>query len=76
MWSATGSRFSISDRAQPPSVLTKARMGFLIIGVLASLALSAAIGALLEAMDPVLVTKDQIEALSNLPVLGSAPRLA
>ncbi len=70
-----GARFSIADRATPPTQPTKARVKFLIVGVLASLVLAAAVGLLLEALDPVLVSKDQIESLSPLRVLGSAPRL-
>ena len=71
-----GARFSIGDLAVPASKPTKARMKFLMIGVLASFALAAGVGLLLEALDPVLVSRTQIESLSGLRVLGSAPRLS
>ncbi len=70
-----GARFSISDRAVPSSKPTEARFQVLIAGVLGSFALAFGIGLLLEALDPVLVSKNQIESLSALRVLGSAPRL-
>ena len=71
-----GARFSIAELAEPSTIPIRSRLNYLMLGVLASLALSAAIGLLLEALDPVLVTKDQIEAAGDLPVLGSAPHLA
>jgi len=70
-----GARFSIADRAVPPTKPTRARMKFLILGVFASFGLAAGVGLLFEALDPVLVSRDQIEALGSVPVLGSAPRL-
>ena len=71
-----GARFSIGDRAMPSSKPTQARVQFFVIGVLLSLAFSGAIGLLREALDPVLVSKEQIESIGTLRVLGSAPRLS
>jgi uncharacterized protein involved in exopolysaccharide biosynthesis len=71
-----GARFSIADQAEPPSRPTTTRLMDLLMGVLASFGLAAGTGLLLEALDPVLVSKDQIATISDRPVLGSAPRLA
>jgi capsular polysaccharide biosynthesis protein len=71
-----GARFSIADQAEPPRVPTTTRLMDLLMGVLASFGLAAGVGILLEALDPVLVSKDQIESAGDRPVLGSAPRLA
>jgi uncharacterized protein involved in exopolysaccharide biosynthesis len=71
-----GARFSIGDRAMPSSKPTKARVQFFIIGALVSFAFAGAVGLLREAIDPVLVSKEQIESIGALRVLGSAPRLS
>lgn len=71
-----GARFSVVERAEAPAKPTKTRMTYTIAAVLASIGLSLGIAVLLEALNPVLVSKAQIEAISGLPVLGSAPRLA
>ena len=71
-----GARFSVSDRAYPPVKSTQDRIKLLLAGLLLSFAIAAGVGMLLEALDPVLVSKDQIESVGGLPVLGSAPRLA
>jgi capsular polysaccharide biosynthesis protein len=42
---------------------------------MASLALALGIGILLEIRDPVLVSADQLELVSELPVLGSVSRI-
>ena len=71
-----GNRFSVSDPAHAPVDPMRARWTVLIAGVLASFGLSLAVGVLLETLDPVLVTPDQLESASGLNVLGSVPRLS
>jgi len=71
-----GARFSIGDRAMPSSKPTQARVQFFIIGAVVSFAFAGAVGLLREAIDPVLVSKEQIESIGALRVLGSAPRLS
>ena len=46
------------------------------MGLLASLTLSIGIGVALEILDPVLLTADQVEAESGLPVLGSVQEIS
>jgi succinoglycan biosynthesis transport protein ExoP len=70
-----GERFSIVDPAAIPTSASQKRWQFAGLGVLASLALSLAVGVLLEIRDPVLVSADQLEMLAELPVLGSVPRI-
>jgi capsular polysaccharide biosynthesis protein len=43
---------------------------------MASLLFSVAVGFGLESIDPVLVTSEQVEALSELPVLGSVSHMS
>jgi uncharacterized protein involved in exopolysaccharide biosynthesis len=71
-----GSRFSVIDPAEAPVNPTRAGWKVLIAGVLASFGLSLAVGVLLETLDPVLLTPDQLESASGLNVLGSVPRLS
>jgi uncharacterized protein involved in exopolysaccharide biosynthesis len=70
-----GSRVTIIDRAQPPGSAQNSRTKILVLGIVASLALSCGLGLALEFFDPVVVSRDQIESITGLPVLGSAPRL-
>lgn len=70
-----GERFAVVDPATPPTSANHKRWQFASIGGLASIALALAVGVLLEIRDPVLVTADQLESLTDLPVLGSVPRL-
>jgi uncharacterized protein involved in exopolysaccharide biosynthesis len=71
-----GNRFSVSDPAEAPVDPMRSRWKYLIAGVLASFGLSLAVGVLLETLDPVLLTPDQLESASGLNVLGSVPRLS
>jgi uncharacterized protein involved in exopolysaccharide biosynthesis len=68
--------FSVSDPAEAPVDPMRSRWKYLIAGVLASFGLSLAVGVLLETLDPVLLTPDQLESASGLNVLGSVPRLS
>jgi capsular polysaccharide biosynthesis protein len=47
-----------------------------VVGIIASFGAAAAVGVLLETFDPVLLSPAQMEAASDLPVLGSVPRIA
>lgn len=70
-----GQRFSIIDPAVEPTSPIRKRWEFAVLGALASLALSLGVGVLLEISDPVLLTVDQLASVSELPVLGSVPRI-
>ena len=54
----------------------KARQKYLLLGLVASFGLALAVGFGLEALDPVLVTVDQVEEAGEIPVLASIPRIA
>lgn len=71
-----GERVSLLDEAFPPSRPEKDRLKYLVAGLAASLAAAAAMGALLELVDPVLLSVRQTEETSELPVLGSVPRIS
>ncbi len=70
-----GERASVLDRALPPTAPERTRIKFLLVGLLGSLGLAGALGAVLEMLDPVLSSASQIESQLGLPVLGSVPRL-
>ncbi len=71
-----GERVSVLDRALPPVAPEKTRIKYLMLGVLGSLGAAMALGGLLELLDPVMVSADQIEEAFDLPVLGSVPRIS
>ncbi len=70
-----GTRFTVLDRAIPPTRPTTSPIQFLAAGIVLSLGLAAGLALLLEMLDPVLVASDQIERISELPVLGSVPHI-
>lgn len=69
-------RVSVLNRAVPPTQPTKERWKYLVLCLVASLGLSLALGFALEAMDPVLVTAEQVEAAGGIPVIASVPRIS
>lgn len=70
-----GERFSVVDPAVKPTSKNRKRWKYAGLGGFASLALSLGVGILLEIRDPVLVTAEQLALVSELPVLGSVPRI-
>ncbi len=70
-----GERFSVVDPAVEPTRPVRKRGRYAALGGMASLALAFGIGILLEIRDPVLVSADQLEQVSELPVLGSVSRI-
>lgn len=66
---------SILDRAQPPSQPRHGRPQLAIVGLAATLALSVGVAVLLELVDPVVVSAQQLEGIVELPFLGSLPRI-
>jgi succinoglycan biosynthesis transport protein ExoP len=71
-----GERFSILDRAVPPTQPTRSRVKYLLAGIVASLGLAVGVGILLEVTDPVLFAVGQMERVADLPVLGSVPHIS
>ncbi len=69
-----GAQLSIVDSAEPPSEASKKRLKLAVLGVVASLALAGGIGVFLEILDPVLVSENQLQSITNLPCLGIIPR--
>lgn len=69
-----GERFSVVDPAAVPS-RPNPRWVYAALGGLGSLALALGVGVLLELLDPVLVSVDQLESVGELPVLGSVSRI-
>jgi uncharacterized protein involved in exopolysaccharide biosynthesis len=72
----SGERVSVLNWATPPTRPERARWKYLVVGIIASFGAAAAVGVLLETFDPVLLSPAQMEAASDLPVLGSVPRIA
>jgi uncharacterized protein involved in exopolysaccharide biosynthesis len=66
-----GERVSVLDRAEPPAGPKQPLAMYLLLGIAAAFVLALAVGVLLELLDPVALTADQVESASNLPVLGS-----
>jgi succinoglycan biosynthesis transport protein ExoP len=70
-----GERFSLVDPAVEPTRPVRERSFYAAFGGIVSLALAFGVGILLEIRDPVLVSADQLELVSDLPVLGSVSRI-
>ncbi len=71
-----GARVSIVDRATTPTRPENSRRRIAAMGVAGAIALALLIGLVLEFFDPVVVDQSQLESLTGLPVLGSAPNLS
>lgn len=69
-----GERFSVVDPAVTPTSPSP-RWMYAGLGGLMSLALALGVGILLEFIDPVLLTTEQLESISDLPALGSVARI-
>jgi uncharacterized protein involved in exopolysaccharide biosynthesis len=70
-----GAQVSILDRAEPPSQPKRSRPKLAMLGLAATLALSLGVAVLLELIDPVVVSAEQLEEIVELPLLGSLPRI-
>jgi len=70
-----GAQVSVLDRAQPPSEPKRSRPKLAVLGIMATLAASIGVAVLLELVDPVVVSAQQLEAIVELPLLGSLPRI-
>ncbi len=70
-----GAQVSVLDRAQPPSRPTRSRPKLAVLGLAATIALSVGVAVLLELIDPVVVSAQQLEDIVELPLLGSLPRI-
>jgi uncharacterized protein involved in exopolysaccharide biosynthesis len=70
-----GERVVVLDRAAPPTQPMRTRGKYAIAGIVASFGLSLGLGVLLELMDSVIVSADQIESTFGIPVLGSVYRI-
>ncbi len=71
-----GARVAVLDRAAPPTEQKHARWKLATAGAFASVLASVVLAVLLELLDAVVVTRDQLEALTDRPLLGSIPRVA
>jgi uncharacterized protein involved in exopolysaccharide biosynthesis len=70
-----GERISVLNRAEPPSKPTRARWQALVIAIGVSIAAALGAALLVELVDPVVVSADQVEQITSLPVLGSVGRI-
>jgi polysaccharide biosynthesis transport protein len=66
-----GSRVDVLERAAAPSEPERTRLKYLLMGFAASILGAVAVAMLLELIDPVIVSAQQIEDEVGLPVLGS-----
>ena len=71
-----GERVTVLERAIPPMKPTGSRLKYLAAGVVASLALALFTALVLESIDPVLVTADQLEIAAGARLLGTAPHIS
>ena len=70
-----GARAVVIDRAAPPAEPERPLWKFIALGLFASVMLAAGTGVILEFLDPVALTIEQIESLTGQPVLGSVSRI-
>ena len=70
-----GERFSILDRAEPPSEPTRARWKYLAVGFLASVLIAGIVATLYETLDPVVLQAERVQRRLGRPVLGFVPWL-
>jgi len=68
-------RVAVLDRALPPTSGVGARARLLLAGVACAIALAWLIALILEEIDAVVLSGEQLEAAHSLPVLGSVPHL-
>jgi len=71
-----GSKVTVLDKAVPPTSPNSRRLKLGLAGVLASFMLAVGLGVVLEIVDPVLISAQQIEENFGLMVLGSVPRIS
>ncbi len=70
-----GARVEVVDRARKPSRAEQSRRRIALLGLLASIGVSMALGLLFEMLDPVVVNRSQVESMSGVPVLGSVAHI-
>jgi len=68
-----GGQVSILDNAAPPTSPKRPRWMIALGGVAGSIGFAAAVAALLELIDPVVIGASQVAKLSNKPILGTVP---
>jgi uncharacterized protein involved in exopolysaccharide biosynthesis len=71
-----GVRVSILDRAVPPTERDGSRIQLMLIGLAAAIALAALTALLLESLDAVVISSEQLELAYSLPVLGNVPHIS
>ena len=70
-----GERFSVLERALPPEEPVNSRLMYLIAGLIGALGLAGGVGMLLESLDPVIFSAEQLERLGNSPLFGTVPHI-
>lgn len=70
-----GARVSVIDRARKPSFAEQSRRKLAFIGLFLSVAAACGLGLLFEMLDPVMVSRSQVESMSGLPVMGSVAHI-
>lgn len=70
-----GERVQVIDRALPPTEPELRRVKYLLAGLAASLMFGLGVAAMLELIDPVIVSRAQVEQEFGLPVLGGVPEI-
>ena len=70
-----GERIRVLDRATPPTASEGSSRAILQFGILASLGLSLGVGWFFEWFDPVVVSREGVEAAVAIPVIGEIPRM-
>ena len=70
-----GAQIEILERARPPAQPKLSRLLLAVAGIVASLGLAVAVALLLELVDPVVLSYQQLEQVIDRPVLGSLPRI-
>jgi len=73
---ASAFQVSMLDPATPPSGPLRTRTFVALVGLLASLLLAVGVACLLELVDPAVLSADQLARFSDMPILGSLPRIA
>jgi uncharacterized protein involved in exopolysaccharide biosynthesis len=70
-----GARAEVLDRARPPLTPERSHLKWLLAGLVGALGAGVAAGLLVEALDPVVVSAEQIQTELGLAVLGSVSRI-
>ncbi|MBW2271359.1 MAG: hypothetical protein JRH16_22635 [Deltaproteobacteria bacterium] len=71
-----GGQVTILDRARPPGSPVQPMWFTLVGGLVGTLGLALGVAILLELVDPVIVSADQLARITNRSALGSIPEIA